>query len=152
MNLKHLPIMLVVLALFCMTGCMNHQLTSYGAIDKNAHTVSVAPGFDGLNGKLKDLLKNEGWQIVAESGAKEINATGAKKATHPDAPATTRYRLRVTTKQYDFCSHRADPAYRYEIAMLDNQAGDDVMTMAGSGCEYLIVERFRNWLLTAQKK
>ena len=151
MGLKKLLLLPVSITLFILSGCMNHNLTTYNTIGQNAHSISVS-GADGLNWTLKEVLIKEGWAIVVESDAMIAKGLRAKKASLKESDTSSpRYRLRVKSKQYDYCAQRADPAYNYEIAIVDYKSGDKVMTMEGKGCEYLILEKFSGWLLTSQQ-
>jgi hypothetical protein len=43
-----------------------------------------------------------------------------------------------------------DPAYHYDLALVDNKTGSEVMTLSGHGCEGRIVDKFIEALLASK--
>ena len=57
----------------------------------------------------------------------------------------SRYRLRLTYDWYDV-SIRFQDMYTYDISLIDNQSGSEVLTLSGNGEEDVIVDRLRKAL------
>jgi hypothetical protein len=58
----------------------------------------------------------------------------------------TRYRLADSFWQYDYCI-AGGPAIHYDVSVIDNMTGDEIMTLSGMGCQDTVVEKFEEWLL-----
>jgi hypothetical protein len=62
---------------------------------------------------------------------------------------TTRYALFLKWSQFDVCVPRFVPAYNYDISLVDNAKGSEVLTLSGRGCEGRILDKFRDALTGA---
>jgi hypothetical protein len=55
----------------------------------------------------------------------------------------TRYRLIVRQRQYDVCViPLGEPMVAYDLSMIDNQSGQEVMTQSGKGCIGTVSNKF----------
>ena len=83
-----------------------------------------------MPGALRAALAQDGWAVEAETGLDNGRAP------------RTRYTVALHWQQYDVCVPRLDPAYSYDIALIDNDDGREVLKLCGRGCEHRIVETF----------
>ena len=135
----------LLIALVCIS-CATHRVQQYGRIDARNKTVTVPPGSARLTGTLKQILANDGWQLVVYSGPTVIEGTvGKTTKLQQYGTFNTRYRLLVSSVQVDVCVDLG-PVLTYDVSFIDNQTGTEVFTMNGRGCEWKIIEVFRNSL------
>ena len=59
---------------------------------------------------------------------------------------TTRYTLFLKWSQFDTCVPRFDAAYNYDISLVDNSNGSEILTLTGRDCEGRIMDKFRKAL------
>ncbi len=134
------------LTVLFLIGCATHNVQLYGYIDKNNKTVTVPPGSDGLKGKLKQALSQDGWKLLVYRGPSVTEGEiGEKTKVQQYDTFNTKYRLVVSSYQYDGCLNFT-PAIRYDISFIDNVSGTEVFTINGDGCEPDVVEKFKNAL------
>ena len=137
---------LIVLLLF---GCRFHNVQIYGFIDNNNKTVTVPPGSDGLKGKLKEALSQDGWKLFVYRGPSVTEGEiGEKTKVQQYETFNTKYRLVVSSYQVDACILPPSPEIRYDISFIDNDSGAEVFTINGLSCESdsRVVEKFTNAL------
>ena len=126
-----------------LAGCVAApELARYGVIDQTSKTVTVPPGSDGLKGRLKQALNSEGWKMVVGRGPTVTEgAIGSSAKVEQFDTFNSRYRLVVTSRQYDICLNMS-PAIVYDLSFIDNLSSSEVFTLAGKGCESTAVEKF----------
>lgn len=136
-----------VVLLALLAGCATHNVQLYGPIDTSNKTVTVPPGSEGLKGKLKQALANDGWKLIVYRGPSVTEGeVGEKtKIEHYDT-FNSRYRLITSSYQFDLCINGLTPAITYDISFIDNKSGAEVFTINGRGCEPDAVEKFMNAL------
>lgn len=127
-------------------GCATHNVQLYSAIDSTNKTVTVPPGSEGLKGKLKQAMSQDGWRLVVYAGPAIIEGeVGEKTKIQQYDTFKSRYRLVIASYKYDVCLNFS-PAIQYDVSFIDNQSGAEIFTMNGSGCEDDVVENFMNAL------
>lgn len=128
-----------------LAGCATHNVQLYGVVDSSNKTVTVPPGSEGLKGKLKQALANDGWKLVVYRGPSVTEGeVGEKTKIEQYDTFKSRYRLVVSSYQYDLCLNFT-AAIRYDISFIDNTSGAEVFTINGRGCvESSAVEKFMN--------
>jgi hypothetical protein len=130
-------------------GCGTHNLRAYKPLIKSEHSITVPPGGHALTGAIKDLLKKNNWTLYVDSENVMYQGESAPsiKITSKET-FKTRYRLLVKSNQYDVCipGGSDNPAVYYDISIVDNIDGDEVMNLSGQGCQSHIVEKFDKWL------
>ncbi len=125
-----------------LSGCMAYNLRTYGAVDSSSKTVTVPPG-GGLTGAVKEALTRDGWKITVYRGPELTRGTiGDDTRLERGGTFSTRYTVFIRWQQVDTCVPRFDPAYTYDISLVDNQGGSEVFTLSGRGCENRIVDAF----------
>ena len=131
-----------------LTGCMTYRVRTFDTVDASNKTITVPPG-GGLTGAIKDVLAQDGWKITVYRGPEVTQGTlGETTRLETGRTFTTRYTLFLKWNQYDVCVPRFDPAYNYDISLVDNSNGSEVLTVSGRGCEGGIVDKFRGALNT----
>lgn len=134
---------LAILALLILlSGCASHNVQLYKSLDTSNKTVTVPSGSKGLKGKLKQALANDGWNLIVYSGPSVIEGEVGKKIKIEQYDTFhSRYRLVVSSYQYDWCLNFT-PAIRYDISFIDNKSGAEAFTINGDGCEPGAVQKF----------
>jgi hypothetical protein len=113
-------------------------------IDVADKTISVPPGGAGLTGKIKSLLTEAGWHISVYQGpvATEGTVVDDKVRLSTERTFKSRYNLMIRWQQFDVCLDNMQPAISYDISLIDNKSGAEVMTMSGRDCETLVARKF----------
>jgi hypothetical protein len=131
----------LVALLALLTGCANtYNTQTYGPIDLSNKTVTVPFGSGGLKGKLKQSLANNGWKLISDKGPSVTEGTMGEKTRieHYDT-FNSRYRLIVSSQQFDLCLLTQSPAINFDVSFIDNKSGAEVFTIGGTGCESIVV-------------
>jgi len=132
----------LVAGLLALTGCATKNVQVYSQIDTNDKTVTVPPGSDGLKGKLKQALANDGWKMVVYGGPAVTKGTiGAETNVEQYKTFNSRYQLMVNYNQFDLCLNFT-PAINYDISLVDTKSGSEVLTVSGTDCESKAVDAF----------
>ncbi len=135
-----------IISLMFLTGCASYNIQQYGDIDINHKTVTVPAGGSGLKGELKKLLRNDGWNLVVYRGPEVTEGSiGKKTKIKKYSTFNTRYSLSVASNQYDLCLN-LQPAISYDISLIDNKTGSEILTLDGNGCENTVVDKFKQAL------
>lgn len=127
-----------------LSGCMYHdaqQLTGDRLVERS---ISVPPGNRGLLGSVKTELRSQGWSMRTGQGPSVTEATSPTRTESFDT-SNTRYRLLVRDQQYDLCLD-LDRAIDYEVLIIDARNGEEVLSVAGRGCQSRAVRNFREAL------
>ena len=138
----------LIAVLVLLTGCANtYNIQTYEPIDLSNKTVTVPLGSEGLKGKLKQLLANSGWKLMVDKGPSVTEGTMSEKTRieHYDT-FNSRYRLIVSSRQFDLCLVTQSPAINFDVSFIDNKSGAEVFSIGGTGCESIVVEKFMNLL------
>ncbi len=141
-----LKTILIALCVITTSACSSYDVHRYGTIDTNEKTITVPSGGQSLKGKIKEMLQSEGWTLQVDRGPDVVQGTVGDN-THIEMSNTfnSRYRLRLTYDWYDV-SIRFQDMYTYDISLIDNQSGSEVLTLSGNGEEDVIVDRLRKAL------
>ncbi len=141
---KLLPL---VIFTFFIVGCATSKLIAVTSLDRTEKTITIGAGGYGLKGKIKEVLRGEGWNIVTDAGPQRtVGRVGNDVDLKTFNTFRSRYRMDIEARQYDICVPGFDPAYNYSLAVIDNQTGNEIMTLAGRDCEHEIIEKFLDWL------
>jgi hypothetical protein len=99
-------------------------------------TMTVPQGGSELPGALKRGLKAAGWQLYVRPGPRVTQGTadGFESA----ATSRGRYGLSVDGSLLD----DAMTLYKYDISVVDEKSGEEVLTMHGTDGERAIVRKF----------
>lgn len=138
---------LATIVLFAsLTGCATTNVQLYGTVDSSNKTVTVPSGSEGLKGKLKQALANDGWKLIVYHGPSVTEGEiGEKTKIEQYDTFNSRYRLLVSSYQFDLCLNLT-PAIKYDISFIDNKSGVEVFTLSGRSCEPNVVKKFMNAL------
>jgi hypothetical protein len=144
---------LLLLAVVCcfLNACMSADMRQYGTLDPSQKSITVPPG-GGLIADIKDVLKRNGWTLVVDRGPHVVEGTTGKNLHLEEFDTLkTRYRLIIKYNQFDTCMFllsrgQLDPAYNYDMSMIDNKTGEEIMVMSGRACQTQIVERIQEFL------
>lgn len=144
--------LLTIISLIALTGCASYNVQKYGNIDSKSKTITVPAGGKGLKGELKKLLSNDDWDLVVYGGPEVTEGSvGEKTKIKKYDTFNTRYSLHVASNQYDWCLN-LQPAISYDVSIIDNKNGTEILTIDGRGCEGTVVEKFSQALQSVSKE
>ena len=129
----------IILATFLITACTATNIQQYTALDATDKTITVPAGASGLKGEIKKMLSDNGWELVVYTGPDVIESKNNRLEQF--GTFKTRYQLALTTSRYDYCFN-FEPAISYDITLIDNKTGSEVITMEGRGCEKDVAKAF----------
>ena len=136
----------VLLALLLLSACVSADMREYGKVDLTEKTITVPPG-GGLVAELKDILNKQGWKSVVYRGPDVTEGRGGENVNLKTYNTfNTRYRLLLTASRFDTCLGHMDGAYQYNMSMIDNKTGQEVMVMGGRACESQIKTKFETFI------
>jgi hypothetical protein len=136
----------ILVAALLVSGCLSSQVRTFDTVDRSDRTITVPPG-GGLTGAIKETLVADGWKITVIRGPEVTQGTmGDKTHLEQGRKFTTRYTLFLKWSQFDTCVPRFDAAYTYDISLVDNSNGSEIMTLTGRDCEGRIMDKFRKAL------
>jgi len=141
-------VILVAASVVFLSGCMHHNAEIYSPIDQSDKSITVPPGSKGLKGAIKKSLAQNGWRLSVDRGPDVTEGEiGNKTRLENYDTFNTRYRLGISYHQYDVCVNMYfDAAINYEISVIDNKTGTEVIALEGRGCEHTAVEKFEEVL------
>lgn len=128
-----------------LTGCLYSNLKVYSPIDITEKTMTVPTGSRHLIGALKKELNKNGWKLLVY-GHGPIKTEGEfNKNVSLETYDTfnTRYNLLVEEDWTDYCL-TFDSELNYDISLIDNKTGEEVITLSGLDCLRPIVRKFIN--------
>ena len=128
---------------------MSADVRQYGKIDNTQKSITVPPG-GGLVAELKDILNQHGWTLVVDRGPNVIEGQNSESVKLKSYNTfNSRYRLLLSANRFDTCIGHMDGAYRYNMSMIDNKTGQEIMVMGGAACESRIKSKFESFLTSA---
>lgn len=139
-TIKIIPLLLLLLISSCAS------ITGFSTIDNTAKTITMPPGA-GLTSDIKVMLRKNNWKTMVDQGPSKTTGTSGQNISldHYDT-FHTRYRMYVDYNQYDVCFPKFDPAYNFNLAIVDNQSGEEVMNYGGQACRNQIIKNLEIWL------
>ncbi len=145
-KMKFSKVFLFVSIAILLAACSNYKMSIITPLDRSDKTITIQAGAAGLKGKIKDTLRQEGWKIRTDAGpTKTTGAVGGDVDLQTSTTFRTRYRMAIDSRRIDTCIP-SGPLYVFEMAVIDNDTGDEILTMDGRECEDRIVEDFLGWL------
>lgn len=134
-------ILIAVTGLLC-SACTMTNVQRYSEIDEDEKTITVPAGAGGLKGDVKRALVDDGWKLSIYKGP-VVTKGKQGKSTHLRSYDTynTRYVVHMETRVLDYCFN-FEPAIKYDISLIDNESGMEVITMNGHGCEDAVADAF----------
>lgn len=125
-----------------LSGC-HSELVVYEQVDRSDRSITVPAGGGGLLGELKSVLRQNGWRTTVDRGP--TVARGGSSGVQIADTFNTRYRLYVDWRRTDLCLS-FDDEVDFDISVIDNQTGSEVLTLSGRDCEGAIAQKFINAL------
>lgn len=130
----------LLFALMLLTACTTTNIQTYGVVDPSDKTITVPAGSKGLKGEIKQALTDAGWTLAVYGRGPSVIEDRENRLEQFDT-YNTRYKLALVTRVYDYCFDFT-PAVEYDISLIDNYTGTEVMTMEGTGCEDAVAQEF----------
>ena len=126
-----------------LAGCASSDVQLSEPIDQTDKTITLPPGSRLLLGPIKQSLKSSGWKIAVDRGpVRMVGAVGAQTDLETGITFKTRYRLVLNQRQTDFCLASGLPLVIYDLSLIDNRTGEEVMTASGRDCVDLAARWF----------
>lgn len=148
--------LLLLFILFTATACsgLYSNVQNYGLFDKSQKSITVPPGGSSLNGYIKRELYGHGWILKVDTGAEKIEGVFGAGAVNKNVDLNkyttykTKYRLEMASRQEDMCVSftRMTPLFSYNLSIIDNTSGDEVLVIDGYDCQDNIIETFQDAL------
>ncbi len=138
---------LILLLCVVLAGCMSSDVHTFGKIDPSDKSITVPVGASPLLGEIKTALSRDGWRMVVDQGPR--TTTGSlTPAVHLETADTfrTRYRLQLSERQYDLCIIPGGAAVVYNLSLIDNSTGAEVIAMGGRDCAPTAASKFESAL------
>ncbi len=121
-----------------LSGCATSDLNTYGSFQPAEKTVAVPSGGEGLTGNIKEMLHQEGWNLVIQDARKGMEISWEDKLTVEQyAKHPTRYKMIIDSYRI------IGSLYQYDVSVIDLREGREVLTMSGTGTADKIVSEFR---------
>ena len=134
---------IILSIVICLTGCMSYNVQTFGEFDPEQKTITVHAGGKSLNGKIKNMLRTEGWQLIVDRGPRITEGEFGEKTKLQEYDSfNSRYRLALAYRRMDI-SLRLQVIYSYDISLIDNKTGTEVITLSGKGEEDVIVDKLK---------
>jgi hypothetical protein len=118
-----------------LSACQANNVSRQGTLDPHERTMTVPPGSSLLLGPIKEGLTKEGWKLVVDHGPDVlVGSVGEKTDLASSNTYLTRYRLLISQTQTDVCLPGGKPEVKYDLSVIDNQNGEEVLTESGKSC------------------
>ncbi len=139
---KNIHLISAIGLLLSVSACQATNVSQYAEIDSSNKTVTMPAGNRGLLGRLKNGLSERGWKFTFDRGPDRVTGTN-KDSVDLESYNTfnTRYRMIVDWNQFDICIN-LQPAIYYDIVLIDNQTGSEVVALSGRECEAQAAREF----------
>lgn len=132
------PICFVLL----LSACAGNMQT-YSKFDERNKTITIPYGSSGLKGGLKKALTDRGWKMTVYSGPEILEGrNGSSVRMEKYQTFNTRYTLFGNARATGPAGCFISQYFIYDIAIVDNKTGQEVMTMSGEGCEGQVLDTF----------
>ena len=139
----------LLFAISILSACATHQTPIAGTIDVSNKSITVSAGNSGLNGKVKAILSEQGWQMTALKRPKSNpGAFGSEITIEKLENQPTRYSLLLSYRRVDLCLD-LQHMVNFDISIIDNERGIEVFGFGGNGCENKVAEQFSESLQNA---
>ena len=124
---------ILLLLLICLCGCVTN-IETYGKLDLTDKRITVPSGGVRLIGEIKSALKKEGWELLVYRGPKVTEGSlGENLRLEEYDTYNTRYTIFID------CYHSS---WVYDLSMVDNKTGAEVITMSGQDDPATVVKKF----------
>jgi hypothetical protein len=139
----------LLIAISMLSACATHQTPIAGTIDDANKSITVSASNSGLNGKVKAVLSEQGWQMtVLKRPKSNPGALGSEITIERYENQPTRYSLLLSYRQVDLCLD-LQHMVSFDISIIDNERGIEIFGFGGNGCENKVAEQFSKNLQNA---
>lgn len=139
--------LLILTLLLQLVGCTQFHINTqkYSSFDVRDKSITVPAGSEGLRGKVKQILSDNGWKLMVDKGPNVLEGKLSESVKLESyGTFNTRYRILIKSNQIDSCiGIPLSPLLKFDISIIDNKTGSEVMTMSGLDCEPEVVDKFR---------
>ena len=110
-------------------SCSSTKTVVSAPIDLHDKTIAMSTGGGDFSMTVKMMLRKHGWRILARQGL-EITP-GSGRSFNGERGTFARYSLHASGSQVDR-SFRGRPVYSYEMSVVDNKTGEEVVILHGN--------------------
>ena len=137
---------IIGLLLLSLAGCVSGKLYQFHGIDQTEKTMTVPVGSSYLLGPLKGEMQKAGWKLVIDGGPVVTRGRlGPDTDLQTGVTYRTKYRLALNQVWLDKCTTGGD-WLNFDLTVVDNDSGEEAMTMSGRDCTPWIMKTFMNAL------
>lgn len=138
-------IFLSIFSCLILLSCAEKHIMVSAKFDQRDKTIQVPPGSRGLTGGIKNALKKNGWELFIYGQGPtilEVNNT-EKQIKHYDT-FNARYKLILSFGRNvgPTCKYDLDSWTVYDISIIDNKSGKEILSMSGRNNCGTIVDTF----------
>lgn len=117
-----------------------YRVQKFGRIDTSDKSIYISPGSTGIKGHIKNVLREDGWEISGldlqktVSHATETTASNGSRQTETttETVAIPRYRLHLA---YTYTC-RTQTNGLVELSLIDNRDGKEILSISEGGGAY----------------
>jgi hypothetical protein len=144
MIMKRLMLALVISLALPLSACLSPSIVQVnGQIDQSDKTMTVPLGNSLLIGSIKQRLQFFGWKLVVSRGPLHtVGTVGEKTNIKTSGTFNTRYKLIIRQFQFDTCVITQSPAIDFDLSLIDNSTGEEVLTQGGRDCVLRATDSF----------
>ena len=133
--------LLLLLPLIILAGCARVEINQMASIDPQNKSITLPPGGAGITGSLKKALTKAGWKTYVYQGPSVIEGTTGRQTSLRNYDTFhSRYSLFIQEEFYDWAPN-FDRMYHFDISLVDNKNGQEVLTATGSHAGKVVVNR-----------
>lgn len=131
---------ILIITMALLAGCATIDTQVYSKIDPNRKNIRMPVGNDGINGKIKQLLRKNNYKIIVLNdqsvSSKKGNITIHKNKNQVD------YTFMITSEKIDWCLN-LERLYTFDLTVVDNLSGEEVLATSGKHCEKRILKEIQ---------
>jgi hypothetical protein len=137
-------ILIATVGALALTGCHTANVSQFEAMDRSERTITVPAGSSLLLGPIKQALSQTGWKMSVDRGPDVTKGTFGERTNLANSNTfLSRYRLVGSQRQIDLCAiPLGNPLVVYDLSVIDNKTGGEVMTQNGRGCIDTVAKEF----------
>jgi hypothetical protein len=142
--MKRLVLALLISLTLALTACLSPSIVQVNSqIDQSAKTMMVPAGNSLLIGSIKQRLQMSGWKLVVSGGPlRTVGTVGEKTDIQTSGTFNTRYTLLIRQIQFDMCLITQSPAINFDLSLIDNSTGEEILTQGGRDCVLRATDSF----------
>jgi hypothetical protein len=134
-----------ILSCLILLSCAEKDVMVSTKIDQRDKTIQVPPGSRGLTGGIKNALSKNGWELLIYGRGptiSEMNNTETQIKRYDTFNARYKLIMSFTRDVGPACKYDLSSWTNYEISVIDNKSGKEILSMSGRDNCGTIVDTF----------